>query len=92
MHGGSSEGTRRIDPTLVADVGLDYVLMEEEIFGPIIPIVPVDGVSEAIEIIRGRPSPLVIYVFTDSEETKNKFMWLFELLFNYLSDRLLPYI
>ncbi|KAJ7909225.1 Aldehyde/histidinol dehydrogenase [Mycena leptocephala] len=74
VHGGSSEGTRRIDPTLVADVGLDDVLMEDEIFGPIIPIVPVDDVNEAIEIIRGRPSPLVIYVFTDSEETKNKFL------------------
>ncbi|KAJ7882834.1 Aldehyde/histidinol dehydrogenase [Mycena leptocephala] len=74
VHGGNTEGTKRIEPTLVADVGLDDSLMEDELFGPIIPIVPVDDIHEAIQIIRGRPIPLVIYVFTDNEETKNKFL------------------
>ncbi|KAJ7658935.1 hypothetical protein B0H14DRAFT_2659256 [Mycena olivaceomarginata] len=45
-----------------------------ELFGPIIPLVPIEGVDEAIQIIRGGPVPLVIYVFTDSEETKNRFV------------------
>ncbi|KAF8172803.1 Aldehyde/histidinol dehydrogenase [Mycena galopus ATCC 62051] len=74
VHGGNAEGTKRIEPTLVTDVGLDDALMEDELFGPIIPIVPVDDGHEAIQIIQGRPVPLVIYVFTDSEETKNKFL------------------
>ncbi|KAJ7708723.1 Aldehyde/histidinol dehydrogenase [Mycena rosella] len=74
VHGGNAEGTKRIEPTLVTDVGLDDPLMEDELFGPIIPLVPVDDVHEAIQIIRGRPVPLVIYVFTDSEDTKNKFL------------------
>ncbi|KAJ7469963.1 Aldehyde/histidinol dehydrogenase [Mycena galericulata] len=72
--GGSAEGTKRLEPTVVANVGLDDALMEDELFGPIIPIMPVEGVHEAIEIIRGRPVPLVIYVFTDSADTKNKFL------------------
>jgi aldehyde dehydrogenase (NAD+) len=72
VHGGNTEGTKRIEPTLVADVGLNDSLMEEcvlciplgcvtnkqlarsELFGPIIPIVPVDDIHEAIQIIRGR--------------------------------------
>ncbi|KAJ7889922.1 Aldehyde/histidinol dehydrogenase [Mycena olivaceomarginata] len=73
-HGGNSEGTKRIEPTVVTDVKLNDALMEDELFGPIIPIVPVDDRQEAIQVIQGRPVPLVIYVFTDSEETKNKFV------------------
>ncbi|KAK7014195.1 aldehyde dehydrogenase [Favolaschia claudopus] len=50
--GGKAEGTKRIEPTIVANVKLGDALMEEELFGPIIPIVPVDGLTEAIQIIR----------------------------------------
>ncbi|KAJ7761766.1 Aldehyde/histidinol dehydrogenase [Mycena metata] len=74
VHGGDTEGTRRIEPTLVADVTTDDALMDGEIFGPILPIVPVEDIQEAIKIIRERPVPLVIYVFTDSENTKDKFL------------------
>ncbi|KAJ7032244.1 Aldehyde/histidinol dehydrogenase [Mycena alexandri] len=74
VHGGNTEGTKRIEPALVANVGVDDALMESENFGPIIPLVPVDDVHEAIKIIRGHRVPLVIYVFTDSEETKDKFL------------------
>jgi acyl-CoA reductase-like NAD-dependent aldehyde dehydrogenase len=38
-----------------------------EIFGPILPIIPVDDINEAIRIICDRPIPLVIYVFTENE-------------------------
>ena len=43
-----------------------------EIFGPIMPIVPVEDVNEAIRIIKSYPKPLVIHVFTESEATKDK--------------------
>ncbi|KAJ7638413.1 Aldehyde/histidinol dehydrogenase [Roridomyces roridus] len=74
VHGGNAEGSKRLEPTVVANVGLDDALMEEELFGPIIPIVPVDDLQQAIQIINERPTPLVIYVFTDSEDTKNQFL------------------
>ncbi|KAJ7938365.1 Aldehyde/histidinol dehydrogenase [Mycena leptocephala] len=76
VHGGAAEGTKRIEPTVLTDVGPNDALMEtrSELFGPIIPILPVDDVHEAIQIIRGNPIPLVIYVFTDSEETKKEFL------------------
>lgn len=47
--------------------------MKYEIFGPIPAIVPVDSLGAAIRIIHQRPTPLVIYVFSESSETKNAF-------------------
>ncbi|KAJ6463368.1 Aldehyde/histidinol dehydrogenase [Mycena sanguinolenta] len=73
-HGGNADGLKRIEPTVVTDVGLSDSLMEDELFCPVIPLVPVDDVLDAIQIIQARPVPLVIYVFTDSEETKTKFL------------------
>ncbi|CAO3652217.1 unnamed protein product [Cunninghamella blakesleeana] len=47
------------------------LLMDNEIFGPILPIVPVDDVNEAIDVINSKSHPLVIYVFSnDKEETQ----------------------
>uniref|UniRef100_A0A3B3ZRW7 Aldehyde dehydrogenase family 3 member A2 n=1 Tax=Periophthalmus magnuspinnatus TaxID=409849 RepID=A0A3B3ZRW7_9GOBI len=42
--------------------------MKEEIFGPVLPIVPVSGVDQAIEFINDREKPLVVYVFTDDKK------------------------
>ncbi|KZT24139.1 aldehyde dehydrogenase [Neolentinus lepideus HHB14362 ss-1] len=72
--GGKSEGTKRLDVTVVKDVPLDDVLMEEEIFGPILPVVPFDNMNQVYDIIRERPVPMVIYVFTENDEVKNQFI------------------
>ncbi|GJE99311.1 aldehyde dehydrogenase [Phanerochaete sordida] len=71
--GGMSDSTRlRIAPTVVADIRSDDILMEEEIFGPVLSIVEVVDVDEAIRIVNDRPHPLVLYAFTSNEETKDK--------------------
>ncbi|PCH44824.1 aldehyde dehydrogenase [Wolfiporia cocos MD-104 SS10] len=72
--GGEFDGETRIAPTIVRDVKLDDALMEEELFGPILPIIPVESVDEALEHIRSQPSPLVIYAFTSSEELKQRLL------------------
>ncbi|TFK50470.1 aldehyde dehydrogenase [Heliocybe sulcata] len=72
--GGQIEGDKRIAPTIVDDVPLDDVLMEDELFGPILPIVPVDDVEDALRVIRERPYPLVLYCFTESEDVRHKFV------------------
>ena len=54
---------RYIAPTVLVDVDLDSQVMQEEIFGPILPIIPVDGVDEAITFINARPHPLALYAF-----------------------------
>lgn len=57
-------------PTVVVDVTEDDVLMQEEIFGPILPIVTVDSVEKGIEFLNGREKPLALYVFSDESSVR----------------------
>ncbi len=63
----------RIEPTVMTDVSPDSALMQEEIFGPILPILEVADLDAAIEFIRGRDKPLSAYLFTRSEESERRF-------------------
>ncbi|GJM29701.1 MAG: aldehyde dehydrogenase [Cyclobacteriaceae bacterium] len=54
-------------PTIVSKVGLDTRLMQEEIFGPILPVICYSKLSEVIEQINQRPKPLALYVFSESK-------------------------
>ncbi len=60
---------RYLAPTLVIDPEPDSRLMEEEIFGPILPVLAVDSVDAAVEFVLDRPKPLALYVFSASGET-----------------------
>ena len=53
-----------IAPTLVIDPPADCLLMEEEIFGPVLPLVPYDDFDAALKFVRERPRPLALYIFT----------------------------
>jgi len=68
--GQSDPATRYIAPTLLTNVDLDSPLMSEEIFGPLLPIVPVDSIDEAIEFVNSRPKPLALYVFTSDKQVE----------------------
>ncbi len=61
----SDRATRRMPMSLVIDPALDLRLMEEEIFGPILPVVPYDDLGQAIERINAGERPLGLYVFGD---------------------------
>lgn len=61
--------TKYLAPTVLADVDPKSPVMQEEIFGPILPIVTVPGLDEAIDFINGRDKPLALYVFTASDGT-----------------------
>jgi aldehyde dehydrogenase (NAD+) len=67
--GGQLDRTDRfIAPTILTGVRAEDPVMEEEIFGPILPVVAVDGVDEAVRFVQGRPKPLALYVFSKSKE------------------------
>jgi len=70
VGGDTKEEGRRIAPTVYSDVKEGDSLLEAEIFGPILPIVPVDDVRQAIEYINAHPHPLVLYAFTEDKEIK----------------------
>jgi aldehyde dehydrogenase (NAD+) len=59
-------------PTLIEDINPDDLIMKEEIFGPIFPIITYHDQEEAIEFITKRPRPLAIYIFSNSSEKRNE--------------------
>ncbi|MEU0060659.1 aldehyde dehydrogenase family protein [Streptomyces sp. NPDC006334] len=71
--GGDSDRTAKyIAPTVLADVDPESPVMREEIFGPVLPIVTVAGLDEAIDFINDRDKPLALYVFSESEDTRRR--------------------
>ncbi|KAJ7263482.1 aldehyde dehydrogenase [Mycena rebaudengoi] len=68
--GGGTMGTEKIEITVLRDVAGNDSTMEEEIFGPILPIVPVDTLEDAIEFVRERDHPLAFYVFSQDPKIK----------------------
>ncbi len=52
-------------PTLVLDPPADAAVMQEEIFGPVLPLVPYDTLDDAIAFVNARPRPLALYYFDD---------------------------
>jgi aldehyde dehydrogenase (NAD+) len=70
--GASDRTGKYIAPTVLADVDPKSPVMQEEIFGPILPIVTVPGLDEAIDFINDRDKPLALYVFTDSGTTRRR--------------------
>ncbi|KAK0203728.1 NAD-aldehyde dehydrogenase [Desarmillaria ectypa] len=66
------EAAKYIQPTVVRDVSFDDPLMSEELFGPILPIVPVDNIDEAIKFVNAHDHPLALYVFSQDSEVKTK--------------------
>lgn len=63
-----------IAPTLIEGAGWDSKVMEDEIFGPILPIMAYNDLAGAIYAIRKLPKPLAAYLFTESEEAKDYFL------------------
>jgi acyl-CoA reductase-like NAD-dependent aldehyde dehydrogenase len=65
---------RFIAPTILVNVSPDSVVMQEEIFGPILPILEVENTEEAIDFINARPSPLALYVFAEDPLVAEKIL------------------
>ncbi|WP_431280162.1 aldehyde dehydrogenase family protein [Leifsonia poae] len=61
-------------PTVLRDVPRDAPVMREEIFGPILPIVTVSGLDDAISVINGGDKPLALYVFSDSARVRRRIL------------------
>ncbi|KAI0727449.1 Aldehyde/histidinol dehydrogenase [Fomitopsis betulina] len=74
LRGGESDGDRRVSTAIVKNVAPDDALMEEELFGPILPLVPVDDIEEAIKLVNEQSIPLAIYLFTNSEDIQQQIL------------------
>jgi len=57
-----------ISPTVIDEVSPDFAVMQEEIFGPILPVIEYDNLDDAIRIVNERPKPLALYLFSRDRE------------------------
>ena len=73
VHGGGSDrSTLRIEPTVMDNVTFSDAVMQEEIFGPVMPILVFDSLDEVIRRINSMPHPLALYIFTSDKKTARK--------------------
>lgn len=74
LFGGTGdEETLHIAPTVIDGITFDCAIMQEEIFGPILPIIAFTSIDEAIGLIQSRAKPLALYVFTTDKQTERRF-------------------
>ncbi|MCQ1956083.1 aldehyde dehydrogenase family protein [Arthrobacter sp. zg-Y826] len=71
--GRSDRGSLYLEPTILTDVAPDSPVMQEEIFGPILPIIEVRDLAEAMKFINSRPVPLAAYLYSNSAADRTTF-------------------
>lgn len=72
VAGGNSDRSKLfIEPTILDEISFDDSVMQDEIFGPILPIIEYDELSEVIAAVRNRPNPLAVYVFTQDQRVQD---------------------
>lgn len=74
LGGTYEEEKLKIAPTVLTEVEESDAVMQEEIFGPVLPVLTVDSVDEAYEFVRNRPEPLALYIFTRDKGTERRFL------------------
>jgi aldehyde dehydrogenase (NAD+) len=74
VGGKTDKDERYIAPTVVQDVSPDDPVMNEEIFGPILPVIEYDNLSEAIDFVNSRPRPLSLYFFSRDKNKQKRIL------------------
>jgi len=72
LGGATDPAELRIEPTVVVDPDPDEALMTNEIFGPILPVLSVRSLDEAIQFVNSRPKPLSAYLFTKTRAVRER--------------------
>lgn len=72
VYGGQAdEVTLKIAPTIIQLSGYDSKIMQEEIFGPLLPVISYNDISVPVNYIRSRPKALALYLFTEDKDVQN---------------------
>ncbi|MBE5939383.1 MAG: aldehyde dehydrogenase [Lachnospiraceae bacterium] len=74
VGGGYNESTLQIEPTILDNVTFEDEVMQEEIFGPLLPVVVFESTDEAIGKINSMEHPLAMYIFTGNKKIADKFI------------------
>ena len=75
FYGGKSdEATAYIEPTILLNISLDDDVMKEEIFGPVLPVIPFTTTEEAMDIVEKNENPLAFYLFTNDKKLEEEWI------------------
>jgi aldehyde dehydrogenase (NAD+) len=72
VGGGSDSAALQIEPTVMDGVTFEDAVMQEEIFGPVLPVLTYESLEQAIEKINSMAHPLALYIFTGSRQAAKK--------------------
>ena len=72
IGGNYKKETLHIEPTVLTNVTWESAVMEDEIFGPILPIIEYDNIEDVIDTIQQHPKPLALYVFSEDKGVQKK--------------------
>ena len=72
--GESDRSTLQIAPTVMDNVTFEDKVMQEEIFGPVLPIITYDKLEDLFEILKGRQKPLALYIFSENRKNINRIL------------------
>jgi aldehyde dehydrogenase (NAD+) len=74
-HGGQHDRTDKfIAPTVLVNVSPESPVMQDEIFGPILPVLEIESVEQVIDFVNARPSPLGLYVFAEDQRVAEQIL------------------
>ncbi len=75
VYGGNSDEDKlKIEPTVLDNVTADDAVMQEEIFGPLLPVIKIGSMKEAEDFIKDREKPLALYIFTNDKKVEERFL------------------
>lgn len=74
IGGGTDADNRFVEPTVLVDVSPDSPIMQQEIFGPVLPVITFRDIDFCIDFIRSRPKPLAMYIFSNDVAAQKKLL------------------
>lgn len=74
VGGKVDKNSLKIEPTLLDDVKLESPVMNEEIFGPILPIISFENIEEVVKIVNSKEKPLALYLFTNNKKVEDRIL------------------
>ena len=74
LGGQQNEAEQKIAPAIFPDADFDHEIMQEEIFGPLLPVIGYRDLAQAMGEIKAREKPLALYLFTQNQKTARRIL------------------
>lgn len=74
LGGQCNEAERKIAPAIMPNAEFTHEIMQEEIFGPLLPVIGYDDLDSVIAVVKQRPKPLACYIFSENREVTEKLL------------------